>query len=405
MGGRNRSGSRITRREAMIGGAAAGVALAGAVSAPAILAATTAPLKIGVLNTFSGPSASTGIWNFNGVQVYLDEVKNNFAGRKVEIYKEDDQFNPQVGLEKMRRFVEGDNVDVITGIQGSNIALAVLNYVKQSKAFLVISGAGTDSLTWERVPYMFRSSLSSWQLCHPFAEWIYDNIAKEMVLIAEDYAAGHDIANEIGNPFMAKGGKITKIVYVPITVTDYSPYLTVVRSLDPKVVYDFSTGGAHAIRFVQQWAQSGIKAKLCGFAGFVDATTIEQQGSAGLGVLSASIYSDEIASPVNKKFVAAYREKTKESPNLFSDYGYVSMQAIDAALQATDGDASDKDKLAEAMAKVRLAAPRGPFRFDPVTHTPIQNVHICEEQEKDGHYITAVIDDKKDVQAPPTKEG
>jgi branched-chain amino acid transport system substrate-binding protein len=397
--------NRITRREVMAGGAAAGVALANAIAAPAILAATTAPLKIGVLNTFSGPSASTGVWNYNGVAVYLDQVKNSFAGRKVEIYKEDDQFSPQIGLEKMRRFVEADKVDLVTGIQGSNIALAVLNYVKQSKAFLLISGAGTDSLTWQRVPYMFRSSLSSWQLCHPFAEWIYDNLAHDLVLIAEDYAAGHDIATEIGNPFIAKGGKITKIVYVPITVTDYSPYLTVVRSLDPKAVYDFSTGGAHSIRFVQQWGQSGIKAKLCGFAGFVDSTTIEQQGRAGLGVLSASIYSDGIDSPVNNKFVAAYRDKHKEPPNLFGDYGYVSMQVIDETLKLTDGDASDKDKLAAAMAKVRFEAPRGPFRFDPVTHTPIQNVHICEEQEKNGHFIQAVIDDKKDVQAPPTKAG
>lgn len=396
---------KITRRAAIVGGAAGGVALANAVSAPAILAATTAPLKIGVLNTFSGPSASTGVWNYNGVQVYLDQVKNTFAGRKVEIYKEDDQFSPQVGLEKVRRFVESDNVDLITGIQGSNIALAVLNYIKQSKAFLLISGAGTDSITWMRIPYMFRSSLSSWQLCHPFAEWIYDNLGHDLVLIAEDYAAGHDIANEIGNPFMAKGGKLTKIIYVPITVSDYSPYLTVVRSLDPKVVYDFSTGGAHSIRFVQQWGQSGIKAKLCGFAGFVDATTVQQQGRAGLGVLSASIYSDQIDSPVNKRFVADYSGKFKEPPNLFSDYGYVSMQVIDAALQATDGDASNKDKLAEAMAKVRLEAPRGPFRFDPVTHTPIQNVHICEEREKDGQFIQAVIADIKDVQAPPTKNG
>ncbi len=397
--------NKLTRREAIVGSAAAGVALANAVSAPAILAATTAPLKIGLLNTFSGPSASTGVWNWNGVEVYLEQVKNTFAGRKVEIVKEDDQFNPQVGLEKMRRFVERDNVDLVTGVQGSNIALAVLNYVKQSKAFLLVSGAGTDALTWERVPYMFRSSLSSWQLCHPFAGWIYDDLAKEMVLVSEDYAGGRDVAREIKEPYVAKGGTILKEIYVPTTVVDYSPYLTVVRSLDPKVVYDFSTGGAHAVRFVQQWGQSGIKAKLCGFAGFVDATTIVQQGRAGLGVVSASIYSDQIDSPVNKRFVADYRDKFKEPPNLFSDYGYVSMQVLDAALQAADGDASNKDKLAEAMAKLRLEAPRGPFRFDPVTHTPIQNVHICEEREKDGQFIQAVIAEVNDVQAPPTKNG
>jgi branched-chain amino acid transport system substrate-binding protein len=397
--------SRITRRHVLKAGTAASVALASGVSAPAILAATNAPLRIGVLNTFSGPTASTGDWNWSGVSVYLDEVKETFAGRKVELVKEDDQFNPQVGLEKVRKFVESDKVDLIVGPQASNVALAVLNYVKQSKAFLLVSGAGTDAITWERIPYMFRSSISSWQLCHPMAEWTYDNLAKEMVVMSEDYAGGHDVAEEVMTPFIAKGGKITKEIYVPTTVTDYSPYFTVIRSLDPRVVYNFSTGGAHAIRYVQQWAQSGIKAKLCGFAGFVDATTVEQQGRAALGVISTTIYTDTLDTPVNKKFAAAYREKTKQNPNLFSDYGYVSMQVIDAALKATDGDASDKDKLAEAMAKVKLDAPRGPFRFDPVTHNPIQDVYICEEQEKDGRLVTAVIGTKNDVQAPPTKNG
>jgi branched-chain amino acid transport system substrate-binding protein len=397
---------RITRREILKAGAATSVALASAVSAPAILAASRAPLKIGVLNTFSGPAASTGDWNWSGINVYLDEVRSTFAGRKVELVKEDDQFNPQIGLEKVRKFVQNDGVDLIVGPQGSNVALAVLNYVKQNKIFLVISGAGTDAITWERVPYMFRSSLAAWQLCHPLAEWIYDNLATEMLVISEDYAAGHDIAAEVTTPFIAKGGKIIKEMYVPTTVTDYSPYLTDIRSLNPPVVYNFSTGGAHAIRFVQQWAQSGIKARLAGFAGFVDATTIEQQGRAALGVLSSTIYTETLDNPVNQKFVTAYREKTKEYPNLFSDYGYVSMQLIDATLRATDGDASNKDKFAEAMAKVQFDAPRGPFRFDPVTHNPIQNVYICEEEEeKDGRLVTAIIDTRKDVKAPPTKNG
>jgi branched-chain amino acid transport system substrate-binding protein len=294
---------------------------------------------------------------------------------------------------------------LIVGLQGSNVALAVLNFIKQSKAFLLISGAGTDAITWERVPYLFRSSISSWQLCHPFAEWIYDNIAKEMVVMSEDYAGGRDVAAEIMAPFIAKGGKIIKEIYAPLTVTDYSPYFTLVRSLNPPVVYNFSAGGVHAIRFVQQWGESGIKARLAGFAGFVDATTVEQQGRAALGVLSSTIYTDTLDNPVNKKFVAAYRNKTKEYPNLFSDYGYVSMQVIDAALRATDGNASDKDKFAEAMMKVQFQAPRGPFRFDPVTHNPIQDVYFCEEQEKDGRLVTVVIDTKKDIQAPPTKMG
>src|SRR6202167_2246212 len=120
---------------------------------------------------------------------------------------------------------------------------------------------------------------------------------------------------------------------------------------------------ADVIRFVQQWAEAGIKARLTGFAGLADATTVDAQGKAAIGVVTSTIYSDTLDNSVNKKFVAAYRDKVKEYPNLFSDYGYVSMQVIDEALKLTDGDTSDKDKLAEAMAKVKFDAPRGPFLF------------------------------------------
>jgi len=63
------------------------------------------------------------------------------------------------------------------------------------------------------------------------------------------------------------------------------------------------------------------------------------------------------------------------------------------------------DKLADAMAKVKFAAPRGPFRFDPVTHNPIQNVYFCEEQQKGDRIVSTVIGTHRDVQAPPTKSG
>jgi len=396
--------SLASRRGFLKGSAAVGLTLATGLAAPPILAQTKAPLRLGVLNTFSGASEFTGDWNWVGMNVYLDRIKWTMAGRKVELIKEDDQFNPQVGLQKMRKFVESDNVDMIVGIQGSNIAMATLNYVKQSKAFVLISGAGTDAITWERVPYLFRSSISSWQLCHPFATWIYDKLGKEMAVISEDYAGGHDVAAEIMAPYIAKGGKIVKEIYVPLDTTDYSAYLTVLRSLDPAVVYDFSTGGTHCIRFVQQYAQSGIKAPLTGFAGLTDATTVEAQGKAALGVITSTIYSDALETPENQSFVAEYRAKQKEYPNLFSDYGFVSMQVVDETLKAIDGDTSNKDKLADAMAKVSFKAPRGPFRFDPVTHNPIQNVYICKEEEKGGRIVTAAIETLRDVQAPGTKQ-
>ena len=78
---------------------------------------------------------------------------------------------------------------------------------------------------------------------------------------------------------------------------------------------------------------------------------------------------------------------------------------IDEALKAIDGDASNKDKLTEAMAKVSFNAPRGPFRFDPVTHNPIQDVYVCKAAELEGGRIgNQVIGLVKDVRDPGSKQ-
>ena len=115
------------------------------------------------------------------MNLYFDSIDWTVAGRKIEIIKEDDQFNPQIGLQKAKKLIESDNVDLVIGIQASNVALAVLNYMKQQKAFYVVTGAGTDAITWDRYPYLFRTSISTYQLSMPMANYVYDNLGKEIV--------------------------------------------------------------------------------------------------------------------------------------------------------------------------------------------------------------------------------
>ena len=179
----------ISRRTFMSRSAGAGAVLASSLAAPAILAQTRAPIRLGILNSFTGAIAYAAENNVNGMMLYFDSINWTVAGRKIEIIREDDQFNPQVGLQKAKKLVESDNVDLVVGIQASNVALAVLNYMKQQKAFYVVSGAGTDAITWDRYPYLFRTSISTFQLSTPMANYVYDNLGKEIVTTASDYAA------------------------------------------------------------------------------------------------------------------------------------------------------------------------------------------------------------------------
>jgi branched-chain amino acid transport system substrate-binding protein len=395
----------ISRRKFVATSAKVGTVLATSFAAPGILAQTKKPIRLGVINSFTGAIAYAADNNLNAMNLYFDKIGWTVAGRKIEIIKEDDQFNAQVGLQKAKKLVESDNVDMVTGIQASNVALAVMNYARQKKAFYVVTGAGAGAVTWTRAPYVFRTSLSSWQLSAPMAEWAYDNLAKEMVLIGSDYAGGRDVIAEFRVPFVKKGGKVIKEIYPPLGTTDFSPYLTDIRSLNPKATYAFGPG-TDGVRMMQQYHDAGMldKAPMCTFA-MIDSLSLKVLGKQAIGIMGGAIYTDKVDTPTNKMFLPAYLEKYKSYPDMFSDYGYTAAMVIEATLKATDGNTENKDKLAEAMLKVKLDAPRGPFRFDQVTHNPIQDVYICKCAELDGGRIgNTVVATVKDVKDPGSKQ-
>ena len=391
----------LSRRKFMAG--TAGAALASTLGAPAILAQSNAPIKIGHLNSFTGGIAYAAAASYNAMELYFESINWTVAGRKIEIIKEDDQFNPQIGLQKAKKLIESDKVDLIAGVQASNVALAVLNYMKQQKAFYVVTGAGTDAITWDRYPYLFRTSISAFQLSTPMAEYVYDNLGKEIVTCSSDYAGGRDVATQFVGPYAKRGGKVLKQIWPPLGTQDFSPYLTDIKAINPPVTYDFMPG-ADAVRFIQQYSEFGLKEKipLTGFT-IIDAQTISALGKHANGIISALTYIDTVDNPESKKFAAEYQAKYKAAPDLFADYGYVGARALSEALTATGGDASNKDKLAEAMSKLQFKAPRGPFKMDPATHNPIQDIYICQVVEVGGKLTTKILHTAKDVADPGKK--
>ena len=402
--GKSKSAVDCPRRRFLKGAVATGAALTAGLHAPLILSQTRAPIRIGVMNSFTGVLAPSAETNWNGMQIYFDRIGWTVAGRKIELIKEDDQTNPQIGLQKARKLVDSDHVDMICGPQGSNVAMAMMNFIKQTNTFLVISGAGIDPITWQRIPYMFRTSLSVWQLSRPMADWVYANLAKEALIAASDFAGGRDVLRSFREAYTQKGGKVLKEMYAPLGTADFSVYLTEMRAIGAPAAYCFFPG-TDAVRFVQQYAEQGLKAKtpLTGFAGLVDPATFPAQGKAALGVRTVTHYTDMLDNPENRRFVSEYRAKFNHYPDSYADYGFVAAQVIAESLKAVDGNASNKDKLAEAMVKVSFNAPRGPFRFDPVTHNPIQSIYVTEAQESGGRMVNAVIATYKEVRDPGVK--
>jgi branched-chain amino acid transport system substrate-binding protein len=137
----------------------------------------------------------------------------------------------------------------------------------------------------------------------------------------------------------------------------------------------------------------------------VDNDTLPAQGKSALGIVNTLHYADTLDTPNNKAFVASYRARFNTFPSVYSEYGYVAVAVLAQAAEMTDGDMSDKDKLAVAMEKVQFEAPRGPFRIDPVTHNPIQNIYVREVAEIDGRLTNKIIGTLENVRDPGVRSG
>jgi branched-chain amino acid transport system substrate-binding protein len=121
-------------------------AMAIAFAPPAIAADS---IKIGFVNTFSGPAAAIGIDARNAFELALDHIGRKMDGRPVEMIYEDDQQKPDVGKQKTEKLIQSDRVDFIAGYNWSNVLLASLKPAVDSKTFLIGVNAGPSQLAGE----------------------------------------------------------------------------------------------------------------------------------------------------------------------------------------------------------------------------------------------------------------
>src|SRR6195952_4616796 len=152
----------------------AAVAAAGGGAAPwrSAFAQGTGPIKIGLMAPLTGVVASGGKEMVEGVQFYLDQVKNEMGGRKVELAIEDDASNPDTALQKARRLVEQGNCHMLIGDLLANTGLAVANYVKGTGTPYFIPIIAADDLTQrQRIRNVIRvAGYSASAFTHPLGD-------------------------------------------------------------------------------------------------------------------------------------------------------------------------------------------------------------------------------------------
>ena len=128
-----------------------------------------------------------------GFKVYLDEVGNKIAGKKVELIIEDSG-SPTTSIAKARKLITHDNVDIMAGLFSSSNAYAVAPLAAEANLPLVITGSAGDDLTQrKRSPSLIRVNVCGSQAGHTAADYAYNQLGWRTVsIIGWEHAFGQE---------------------------------------------------------------------------------------------------------------------------------------------------------------------------------------------------------------------
>lgn len=374
-----------------------------ATSATPAAAGSGQPFKIGLLTAYSKVYAALGQSITDGMQLYFDQVNNAAGGRPLTLLKEDEENDPNISLTKLRKFLDQDKIDLFTGVIATPIVYALRDPLHNAQMPSIISNAGGNDLTRKRKsPYIFRTSFTSWQVAYPLGQFVYDKVGKNVVIAAANYGFGTESAAAFEEAFTKAGGKILDKVFSPLGTNDYGPFLPKIQAAKPDAVYCFFSG-TDAVNFVKQFNDFGLAKdiKLTGSGFFVEQDVLPQQGNAALNAYSTLHWALTLDNPENKKFTTDFKAKYNRDADVFAMQGYDTARVIVDALNAVNGDTSNKDKFLAAIRAVKFNSPRGPFVFDQTTQNVNQFIYYRQVQNVSGTLANVVLGKTPDVVVDP----
>ncbi|WP_216654759.1 ABC transporter substrate-binding protein [Pseudogemmobacter hezensis] len=390
----------ITRRRLIAAGGA--TAFAGMLGAPLIAKAANGSLRIGMVTSLSGPFAGLGEAMRDGIVMALEEYGNEIAGRRIELIVEDDQAKPDEGVRKFRKLIGQDNVDIVSGVISSAVALAVRDVVTEAEALTFISAGSANALARDAAsPLVFRPTKTNWMLGHTAGLWAAEKISKTGCLtIGADYAAGREYIGDFVETYTAQGGAVGQQLWAPLGTTDFGPLLTAIASVQPEFIYSFFAG-SDAVRFLRQMKDYRLHEKvkvLGGGALFDQEDVIATVKDAALGGLNTCNQSP--TAPASQAFSAAYLARRGVLPGEMGTAGYVTAQVIKAALERVGGDVAAKDQLKENLLALPVDTVFGPMSFDPRNNQAILDIYVNEITESADGPVNQVIHTYQGVQDP-----
>ena len=341
------------------------------------------PVKLGLIDIYSGGFAFIAESIRTGYQIALDEANaaGGFKGRPFQLVTADMGTQVEKAVTEGRRMMLEEKIKFVTVGIHSGAAVAVGNLGREHKALVVGGFATTKRLTGEAGhPYVARANLSTYEIGQVLAEYIKGRPeVKRVSTIAPDYEYGQQFIEDFNRALKAARPDITLVrqEWSKLGATDFSAHVTALQAQPVDMIVNAGFG-ADLINFLKAARDFGL------FAGKTQFLT-HGVDLAKMGALKDALPPNTVSTvwfpyyalkdPRAKSFAAEVEKRQKTYATGPTPVGYVAGRMLVEAIRKA-GSADDVEKVLQAMGTVAFEGPTGHVKVRSCDNMALYNFDV-----------------------------
>jgi branched-chain amino acid transport system substrate-binding protein len=331
------------------------------------------PIKVGILDTYTGPPTTYTYDVRDAFKLAVDEInaKGGVLGRKIEFTTRDDKFKVDIGLSMAKELVMNEKVDILMGTINSAATLAISEFCKTEKIPFMVTLSKSDKITGEKGHrYVFSVTENTAMIGKAAAAGLAKRSFLKYWIAGDDYEYGHALADGVWGNLKKIKPKVELISqsWWKVGEPDLTPYLTAISAAKPDAVI-FATGAASMVNAMKVAKATGFAEKIPMF--LHTATELSTLAPLGLeapekviGTSNYHFYYPD--NPKNKAFAKAFREAFGREPKVGALYGYLTAQFIAKALEKAGK--MDREKFINGLENLKVDSPVGEVEMRAYDH-------------------------------------
>lgn len=338
-------------------------------------------LKVGLLTDTSGPLSIYGNEQVQGFMLgleYATEGTMEVAGRPIEVLVRDNASDLDEANSQVRELIEKEGVEVLQGTVSSTVTGALQSAASEYEMVLLAGPAASPFVTGRDFnEYTFRACRNSFQDAFAIANYAVTELGASYVQLAPDNAFGLGSAAAFDFGLQAVGATPAQdTVLVAADTTDFTESLEAVRASGADFVV-ITWAGASGITLFQQIADLGLQEDVAIVRAFNSndieaATNQNDEGVIGFTIYHYTFPDNEI----NDWMVEQHQEMYEgDPPDLFTECGFATAQALVAALELTEGSTAPED-LIGALEGLEWEGPKGTYFMRPEDHQVLVPMYV-----------------------------